>query len=84
MEAVGGLGRVTLQDCDLDNETRRNLPLQRASRKPERREEILTTTSIEGMYRKTISSKALLKEKVKMILPRRAYYFVSGAITGRN
>lgn len=84
MEAVGGLGRVTLQDCDLDNETRRNLPLQRASRKPERREGILTTTSIEGMYRKTISSKALLKEKVKMILPRRAYYFVSGAITGRN
>jgi coenzyme F420-reducing hydrogenase beta subunit len=82
-KAVGRLGKVTLQDCDLDNETRRNLPLQRAARKPERREEILVTASVEGMYKKTISSKVLLKEKVKMMLPRRAYYFVSGAISNR-
>ena len=81
---VNRINGLKLNDCDIANETRRNIALKSAAQRPNNRDEIISLGTVYEMYKRTISNKTLLKEKIKRLLPRKAYYFVSGCISGRR
>lgn len=79
--AIQTMKSIKLQPCNLEEETRRNLPLSSPALCPVNRDTILQIGSVDEMYHRTISKKALFKERVKQALPRKLYYFISGCLS---
>ena len=80
-QAVHNLSQVEFHSCDFEKEKKRNLPLREAVKKPLNRDVLLEIPSLESTYNGVISRKAIMKEKIKKLIPRKLYYFVSGQIS---
>lgn len=68
-------------ECDLQEVVDSNLPLKVSMRKPENYDDVLSLGSVNKMYSHIVSRKDVFKDRVKAILPRRLYYYLSGLLT---